>query len=93
MIALLVIVLIPISFVSAENNKASIYFFWGDGCPHCEHEKDFLSTLKQSYPNIEINEFETWNNKDNAKLMADVAKAYETQVRGVPMTFIDNTIH
>ncbi len=65
-----------------------VYFFWGDGCPHCAHEKPFLEEMQQKYPMIEIKMFETWKNPDNAQLFSDVAKAYGTTAQGVPTTFI-----
>lgn len=68
--------------------KVTVYFFWGDGCPHCAAEKPFLEKMQQKYPEIEIKMFETWKSPDNAKLFNDVAKAYGTTAQGVPTTFI-----
>ncbi len=68
--------------------KVVVYFFWGDGCPHCEHEKPFLEELEQKYPELEVKSFETWKNPDNVKIFQEVAQAYGIQARGVPTTFI-----
>jgi thiol-disulfide isomerase/thioredoxin len=69
-------------------NETNVYFFWGDGCPHCEDQKPFLQDLKAKYPDLNIREYETWKNKDNAALFQKIAKAYGVQARGVPATFI-----
>ncbi len=69
-------------------DKVTIYFFWGDGCPHCAREKPFLEEMQQKYPDIEVVMFETWNNPDNANLFFEVAEAYGTTAQGVPTTFI-----
>lgn len=75
---------------TAEENKVVIYFFWGEGCPHCAAEKIFLDELKVKYPQIEIKSFETWHNQENAALFVKIAEAYSTKVFGVPTTFIND---
>ncbi len=71
-----------------DPEKVTLYFFWGDGCPHCAHEKPFLEELEQKYPELEVKSFETWRNQENAKLFSDMADAYGTRAMGVPTTFI-----
>jgi thiol-disulfide isomerase/thioredoxin len=71
-----------------ESPQASLYFFWGDGCPHCANEEEFLEEMKEKYPDLEIKMYETWNNRANARALQDMAKAYGTTARGVPMTFL-----
>jgi cytochrome c biogenesis protein CcdA/thiol-disulfide isomerase/thioredoxin len=70
------------------SEKVEIYFFWGQGCPHCAQEKPFLEELKQKYPQLEIKEFEVYFNRENQELFQKIAQAYNTQPEGVPMTFI-----
>jgi thiol-disulfide isomerase/thioredoxin len=71
-----------------DKNKLVVYFFWGDGCPHCENQKPFLERMANKYPDVQVRMFETWSNKDNQNLFSEIAKAYDTQARGVPATFI-----
>lgn len=68
--------------------KVEVYFFWGQGCPHCAAEKPFLEKLKQKYPQLVVKDFEVYYNSENQKLFKEVAKAYNTEPYGVPMTFI-----
>ncbi len=72
----------------ASTNKTVVYFFWGDGCPHCEVQKPFLEDMEQKYPELEVKMYETWKDKDNAELFQEMAAAYGIQARGVPTTFI-----
>ncbi len=70
-------------------DKLTIYFFWGDGCPHCATEKPYLQEWQKKYGDkIEVKMFETWKNPDNAELFQEAAKAYGIQAQGVPTTFI-----
>jgi len=71
-------------------NPIVVYFFWGDGCPHCAEQKPFLDSLKQKYPLLEVKMFETWYNGENAELFQQMAESFGTSVQGVPTTFIGN---
>ena len=31
--------------VFASEKQVNVYFFWGEGCPHCEKEKLFLVVI------------------------------------------------
>ncbi len=67
-----------------------LYFFWGQGCPHCEKEKEFLTKLHQHYPELEMRWFETWKHPDFTKLADALRQAYQVKGSGVPMTFLGN---
>jgi cytochrome c biogenesis protein CcdA/glutaredoxin len=71
-----------------SSDKVEIYFFWGQGCPHCAKEKPFLEKLKQKYPQLDVKEFEVYYSTENQELFKKVAEAYNTEVNGVPTTFI-----
>jgi thiol-disulfide isomerase/thioredoxin len=73
---------------SGANAKAVIYFFWGDGCPHCAKEKPFLQELAQRYPDVAVREYEVWYNEENRALLAKMGEAYGFEPNGVPVTFV-----
>jgi thiol-disulfide isomerase/thioredoxin len=75
--------------VHAED-KITVYFFWGEGCPHCEKEKIFLETLKTKYPQLVVESYEVWKDEENARFFSKLAEAYGKRPEGVPMTFIGN---
>lgn len=72
----------------SENNSVVIYFFWGDGCPHCANQKPFLEEMEKKYSELEVKMFEVYRSKNNQKLFQEIAQAYGIQARGVPATFI-----
>ncbi len=43
-----------------------LYFFYGDGCPHCHTVMPTVDKLIGE--GIKIEKLETWNNDENAKL-------------------------
>jgi len=75
-------------FAQEPNKDANIYFFWGEGCPHCEKEKPFLDKMKQKYPQLKIHEFEVWNSADNRRLMMEFGEELNANINGVPFTVI-----
>lgn len=71
-----------------DQEKLNLYFFYGDGCPHCAKEEIFLEKLIKETPEININYFEVWQNSDNAKLLAEVSRKMNFEVRGVPVLVV-----
>ncbi len=83
------------SSTSAENQqtlKACIYFFYGQGCPHCARVEPYLETLEKIYPGIKIHRFEIYNNRTNLQLLMKYFDAYNVSdyERGVPVVFLVN---
>jgi len=74
-----------------DENKVNIYFFWGDGCPHCEKEFKFLESIKTEYGDYFIlNTFEVWHNEDNQQILNQFASNMKDEITGVPYTIIGN---
>lgn len=70
-------------------NVVHLYFFNGDGCPHCAEEKIFLNEMKEEYGDqLEIHSYEVWYNPENGALLETFAKAFEFEPTGIPVTFI-----
>lgn len=75
-------------YASADSNKINIYFFYGNGCPHCEDERPFLEYLEKTNSNIVLHSYEVWENSKNRKLLSDVGKKLNINISGVPFTVI-----
>lgn len=72
-----------------EENKVNIYLFWGNGCPHCKEELEFLESIYDEYKKYcNIYAFEVWYNQDNADFMIELADELGEEVSGVPYTII-----
>jgi thiol-disulfide isomerase/thioredoxin len=65
-----------------------IYLFWGDGCPHCAREKEYLKDLLRHYPDVTLREFEVWYSAENQQLMEQFGEAFRFKPGSVPTTFI-----
>ena len=80
--------LLPFNVFGLEEEKVKLYLFYGDGCPHCADEKEFLSSIEDKYPNLEIIKYEVWYNVENANLLSQVQNKLHISRNGVPTTVI-----
>lgn len=92
---LLLIIFMPFSVYgndfsnkSNQDNQVTLYFFHGDGCPHCEDEIEWLNEVTKKYSNLLIKEYEVWYNEDNDILMQKVKEQLGVTSKGVPFTVI-----
>lgn len=70
--------------------KVNIYFFYGDGCPHCAKEELFLDNISKKYSDdVQIFRYETWNNSSNRALMISAKTLLGKEAtHSVPFTVI-----
>lgn len=76
--------------VEKKEDVINIYFFYGDGCSHCENEEKQLKVIEKKYSNdIKIYSYETFNNHNNYLLMIDAKEKMNIEkTRGVPFLVI-----
>lgn len=71
------------------NKKVTLYLFRGSGCPHCEEAIEFLESIIDDYPYLEVQTLEVWHNKNNKELMDAVAENLDIEVSSsVPLIVI-----
>jgi len=91
-IALLAVLVLLSAFLPASTGPAAgdpvvIYFFWGDGCPHCAEAHPFLESLGDQYP-VELRDFEVWYDAENRAIFYDMAVSSGFEPEAVPTIFI-----
>ncbi|MCJ7479070.1 MAG: thioredoxin family protein [Candidatus Nanohaloarchaeota archaeon QJJ-7] len=69
-------------------NGTTVYFFWGDGCPYCAEEKQFLEELDSQNDDLKVKMYEVYYSERNQELFRNTAELYGTSARGVPATFL-----
>ncbi len=72
----------------AQDNKAILYFFWGNGCPHCAEAEPFLKDLVKKYPQMEVRAYEVWYNDENQALFQKMGTAFGYTPKAVPGIFL-----
>lgn len=77
-----------VSQEASASGHPILYLFWGQGCPHCEKEREFLQELRLQFPQLEVRTFDTWSHPEFDVLADALRSAYGVQRTGVPLTFI-----
>ncbi|OGW38018.1 MAG: hypothetical protein A2X58_02270 [Nitrospirae bacterium GWC2_56_14] len=72
----------------AVEEGVTLFFFWGEGCPHCASAMPFMKELEKRHPDLEVRSLEVFNNEDNLELLKKMAEQHGTEARGIPMVFI-----
>lgn len=75
--------------VSVGGNGLDVYFFYGQGCPHCAKVEPFIVEMEQKYP-LKLHRFDIYSNRSCLSLFGDYSDMYGLPVerRGVPTVFV-----
>lgn len=89
-IFLLIVLGIGIYFVfNNKREKINVYLFWGNGCPHCEHAKEFFNNIEEEYGKYyNLIDYEVWYNEKNDELKNKVNDYLKANATGVPFIVI-----
>ena len=82
------IVVVCILMLIPFASSTCIYYFYGDGCPHCANVAPFLDDIELKYPDVDLQKFETWSNYDNAEIFDNIFDKFGVVRRGVPAIVI-----
>lgn len=78
------------NITSAADSSADLILFWGDGCPHCEVVKEYISKNKID-SKVKISLKEVYYNKTNQSILETTIKQCPEidtkQGVGVPLAF------
>jgi len=69
-------------------DRVVLYFFWAEGCPHCDAAKPVLSEFEKRYPRLEVRSLEVGSNADNQLRLAAMAAKFGFEPTGVPIFFL-----
>jgi len=85
---LFLILLLLFNIGAYAQNDVDMYFFWGEGCPHCAQAKPFLQSLEEQYNSLNIKYLEVYNNQTNRNKLHEFLNIYNLQDIVVPAFFI-----
>lgn len=64
--------------------RAVVYFFWGEGCPHCAAAKPVLEDIRVRHPGTVVRAYEVFNSAENRTLFAGMTARQGFEPSGVP---------
>jgi cytochrome c biogenesis protein CcdA/glutaredoxin len=73
---------------ASSGDEVELTLFWGEGCPHCAAEKEWLATAVEQYPWLTVRQYEVFNDAENRALLERTAEGLGLEVTAVPVTVI-----
>ncbi|HOX34934.1 MAG TPA: cytochrome c biogenesis protein CcdA [Methanoregulaceae archaeon] len=65
-----------------------IYYFYGDGCPHCARIRPVIDALAEKYPEVELRAYEIYFNTTNRAMLNDFRQRYNVTKAVIPTLFV-----
>ena len=88
-----VLVAPPVTPTTSSTNASVVYYFYGQGCPHCAKIEPFMENMTREYPDVDIQMLEVWYNQTNQKIYTQVnEEAGISSPPGVPEVVIGKTV-
>jgi thiol-disulfide isomerase/thioredoxin len=83
----------PVSGIeNSVQGNVTVFFFYGEECPHCHNVMPFMESLKQKYPDVDFQMLETWHNPTNQALSVSLNQELGVKNAGVPEVIIGNIV-
>jgi len=72
---------------------STVYFFYGEECPHCKNVEPFIDNLTKKYPDVDIERLEVWHNQTNEQVYTAMnAAAGISSPPGVPEVIVGKVV-
>lgn len=75
----------------SEERKVDVYFFWKDGCPHCERAMDFLRRWEGEEARVRVHYLEISRYTGNYDVFSALVRQFGIERPGVPLTVVGKT--
>ncbi|MBJ6798765.1 glutaredoxin family protein [Geomonas propionica] len=85
---LAVLCLVGVCPPAGASPSATLYYFWGEGCPHCAEAKPFLEQLRRRYPGLQVEATEVLRHRENIPRLMRMARERGREATGVPVFII-----
>jgi len=70
----------------------TVYYFYGEECPHCHNIMPFVTSLARKYPDANIQILEVWHNQTNQRIFQKAGAAAGVTQYGVPKVIIGKAV-
>jgi thiol-disulfide isomerase/thioredoxin len=73
---------------TSVQGNVTVYFFYGEECPHCHNVMPLVEALIQKYPEVDFRILEMWHNETNQALSLSLHQKLGIQSAGVPEVIV-----
>lgn len=88
----ILVLLSSLSIAQEMGSETTLYFFWGEGCFHCEEVKVDIQKWEQNYPDLIVKSYEVFDNEENKEFFEKKAAELGSNARGVPAYILGDNI-
>lgn len=78
----------PAEVGPSVQGNVTVYFFYGEECPHCHNVIPFIQNLSKKYPEVDFLILETWHNETNNAISKSLNQKLAIQNSGVPEVIV-----
>ncbi|MEI7856535.1 MAG: hypothetical protein WCH85_03420 [Methanomicrobiales archaeon] len=73
-------------------SNVTVYFFYGEECPHCHVVLPMVRSLKEKYPGVDFQILEIWHNPTNQALSDSLNQKLGVKGAGVPEVIVGSVV-
>nr|WP_321350420.1 thioredoxin family protein [uncultured Methanoregula sp.] len=78
--------------VNSPGGNVTVYFFYGEECPHCHKIMPFVQSLREKYPTVNFLILETWHNETNYAVYTTLNRELKVTWSGVPEAIVGDVV-
>jgi thiol-disulfide isomerase/thioredoxin len=79
---------VPAGVEPSAQGNVTVYFFYGEECPHCHNVMPFIQNISKKYPDVDFRILETWHNETNQAISLSLHEKLGIQSAGVPEVIV-----
>jgi len=74
------------------SGNVTVYYFYGEECPHCQAVMPLVINLSKKYPDVEFHILEIWHNQKNYGIYSEINAKMKNSYGGIPEAIVGNTL-
>jgi len=78
--------------VLSSDSNVTVYFFYGNGCSHCDNVMPFMNNISQKFPNETFIRMEIFYNTTNRNFANSLNRELNISSPGVPEVIVGKTV-
>jgi thiol-disulfide isomerase/thioredoxin len=95
-LAVIVVASMAVLFSGTPSQKetvpATLYYFYGEECPHCHNIMPFVNNMTKKYPDVDIRLLEIWHNETNQQIYRKAFAGAGATPAGVPAVVFGKSV-
>ena len=74
------------------SGKVTVWYFYGNGCEHCETVTPYVQSLQKKYPDVEFHILEIYDNPANRDTLIAMNQKHGQKNSGIPVAYVGDVM-